>query len=164
MEVPEPRIDQLLRTAIEQKRLIQFTYKNNPRIVEPHDYGVHKGQIKLFGYQVGGRSSEPLPNWRWSLVTSIADLRLLNQTFPGRRPTTSGKHHQWDQIFVRAFECNPRKRSLSRGPMRQQFVELDNSSDAEPHSEPMPRSVLVTSEKQCTATNEEGGVLVLRNG
>jgi hypothetical protein len=44
MEAPPPRIDELLRNAIEQKRLIRFSYKNKPRIVEPHDYGVHKGQ------------------------------------------------------------------------------------------------------------------------
>src|SRR5258708_5625482 len=101
MEAPEPRVDQLLRTAIEQKRLIRFTYKDKPRIVEPHDYGVHKGSVRLFGYQVGGLSSEPLPNWRWAQVNSIYDLDLLNRTFPGRRPTPSGKHHHWDQIFIR---------------------------------------------------------------
>lgn len=101
MELPEAEIDKLLRTAIEQKRVIQFAYENKPRIVEPHDYGIHKGEIKLFGYQVGGQSSEPLPNWRWSLVNLISDLRLLPQSFPGRRPTLSGKHHQWDQIFIR---------------------------------------------------------------
>ena len=101
MEVSEPKLDKLLRAAIKQKCLIQFTYKEKLRIVEPHDYGIHKGRIKLFGFQVGGRSSEPLPNWRWTLVNSIADLRLLDQRFPGRRPTLSGKHHQWDQIFIR---------------------------------------------------------------
>jgi hypothetical protein len=95
------KIDQLLRTAIEQKRLIRFNYKDKPRIVEPHDYGVHKGLIKLFGFQVAGLSSEPLPNWRWALVDAISDLALLDRTFPGRRPSTSGKHHRWDQIFIR---------------------------------------------------------------
>ena len=54
METPAPRIDELLRKAIEQKRLIRFTYKDKPRIVGPHDYGVHKGSVKLFGYQVAG--------------------------------------------------------------------------------------------------------------
>lgn len=78
-----------------------LNYKDKPRIVEPHDYGVHKGSVKLFGYQVGGLSSEPLPNWRWALVNSISDLDLLKGTFPGRRPTASGKHHQWDHIFIR---------------------------------------------------------------
>ena len=101
MELADPKIDRQLRTAIEQKRLIRFNYKGKPRIVEPHDYGLHKGLVKLFGYQVGGLSSESLPNWRWVLVNSISDLDLLNRTFPGRRPTPSGKHHQWDQIFIR---------------------------------------------------------------
>jgi hypothetical protein len=36
--------------------------------------------VKLFGYQVGGFSSEPLPNWRWAQVNSISDLYLLNRT------------------------------------------------------------------------------------
>lgn len=101
MEALAQRIDELLRAAIAQKRLIRFNYKEKPRIVEPHDYGVHKGSVKLFGYQVGGLSSEPLPNWRWALVHSISDLALLDRTFPGRRPSASGKHHHWDQIFAR---------------------------------------------------------------
>src|ERR1700756_1080587 len=89
MKAPAPRIDELLRKAFEQKRLIWFTYKDKPRIVEPHDYGIHKGSVKLFGYQVAGVSSKPLPNWRWALVNSISDLDLLNLTFPGRHPTAS---------------------------------------------------------------------------
>lgn len=101
LKSPAPRIDQLLRRAIKQKRLIRFNYKDKPRIVEPHDYGVHNGLIKLFGYQVAGSSNEPLPNWRWALVDSISDLALLDRTFPGRRPSPSGKHHQWDQIYIR---------------------------------------------------------------
>ena len=101
MEVTAPDIDTLLRAAIEQKRLVQFVYKHKPRIVEPHDYGIHKGRVKLFGYQIGGLSSEPLPSWRWTLVNSISDLRLLNETFAGTRPGPSGKHHQWDEIFIR---------------------------------------------------------------
>jgi len=122
MEVSASRIDALLRRAIEQRRLIRFNYKDKPRIVEPHDYGVHKGSVKLFGYQVGGLSSEPLPNWRWALVNSISDLDLLKRTFPGRRPTASGKHHQWDQIFVRVGSAE--RSRVGRSPtMRQQFVE-----------------------------------------
>jgi len=101
LETPAGRVDQLLRTAIEQKRLIRFSYKDKPRVIEPHDYGVHNGSVKLFGYQVAGLSSEPLPNWRWALVNSISDLTLLHHTFPGRRASASGKHHKWDEIFIR---------------------------------------------------------------
>ena len=58
----EPNVNPLIWAAIEQKRLLRFRYKNRERIVEPHDYGIHKGIIKLFGYQVGGSSSQKLPN------------------------------------------------------------------------------------------------------
>jgi len=59
----DPNINPLIWTAIEKKHLLRFRYKNRERIVEPHDYGIHKGLIKLFGYQVGGSSSQKLPNW-----------------------------------------------------------------------------------------------------
>jgi hypothetical protein len=101
VELPAPAIHELLWEAIEQKRIIQFRYKGKPRIVEPHDYGIHQGSVKLFGFQVGGLSSEPLPNWRWAFVNLVSDLALTERTFPGRRPSESGKHHQWDLIFIR---------------------------------------------------------------
>ncbi len=97
----EPNINRLLWTAIEQKRLIQLRYKDRERIVEPHDYGIHNGVVKLLGYQVGGSSSHKLPNWRWMEEDLISDIRLLNRMFPGGRPTPSGKHHAWDKLFIR---------------------------------------------------------------
>jgi hypothetical protein len=45
----DPNINPLIWTAIETRRLLRFRYKNRERIVEPHDYGIHKGLIKLFG-------------------------------------------------------------------------------------------------------------------
>ena len=98
---PELNINPHIWSAIEQKRLLQFRYKNRERIVEPHDYGLHKGVIKLFGYQVGGSSSQRLPNWRWAEQDLISDLQILDRTFPGGRPTKSGKHHKWDKLFIR---------------------------------------------------------------
>lgn len=98
---PEPTTDSLLRTAIEQRRLIRLWYRGKERIVEPHDYGIHNGSAKLLGYQVGGASSGRLPNWRWMETALISGLRLLEQTFPGGRPTPSGKHHNWDTLFIR---------------------------------------------------------------
>ena len=31
----------------------------------------------------------------------IADIRLLSRTFRGGRPTLSGKHQNWDKLFIR---------------------------------------------------------------
>jgi predicted DNA-binding transcriptional regulator YafY len=97
----QPTVDQLLRTAIEHKKLLRFRYRNAERIVEPHDYGKHKGSVKLLAFQVGGSSSGSLPNWRWLETDLISNVELLEQTFPGGRPAPSGKHHQWDELFIR---------------------------------------------------------------
>ncbi len=57
----ELNIDPLIWAAIEQKHPLRFRYKNRERIVEPHDYGIHNGIIKFFGYQVGGSSNKNYP-------------------------------------------------------------------------------------------------------
>ena len=101
MPAPNLNLDPLLRTAIEQKRLLRLRYRNQDRIVEPHDYGEHNGTIKLLTYQIGGSSSGPLPNWRWMETSHISDAELLDQTFAGGRPTASGKHHKWGKLFLR---------------------------------------------------------------
>lgn len=107
---PELNVNPLIWEAIEQKRLLRFLYKNRERIVEPHDYGIHKGVIKLFGYQVGGSSSQKLPNWRWAEQDLISDIEILNRTFPGGRPTKSGKHHKWDKLFIRVKPADKDKK------------------------------------------------------
>jgi hypothetical protein len=101
METPATCVDELFRIAVEQKRLIRVSYKDKSRIIQPHDYGIHSGSVKLLAYQVGGASRGGLPNWRWMEVNLISDVHLVDRTFPGGRPNASGKHHQWDQLFVR---------------------------------------------------------------
>ncbi|HEX3682249.1 MAG TPA: hypothetical protein VHU83_06875 [Bryobacteraceae bacterium] len=96
-----PVINPLLWTAIKHRRLIRLFYKQRERIVEPHDYGIHNGVVKLLAYQVGGSSSGKLPNWRWMEENLISGIELLNTTFPGGRAAPSGKHHKWDKVFIR---------------------------------------------------------------
>jgi len=105
---PDPDLDQLLRTAIEQTRLLRLRYQNRDRIVEPHDYGVHKGVVKLLTRQVRGSSSRPLPGWRWMEIDQISNAEMLGETFPGGRPTPSGKHHTWDELFIRVKPAKPK--------------------------------------------------------
>lgn len=97
----DPRINPLLWTAIEQTRLLRLRYKDKERIVEPHDYGIHNGVKKVLTFQVGGSSDSPLPNWRWMEVESISEMTILDKRFPGGRPESSGKHHIWDELFIR---------------------------------------------------------------
>ncbi len=96
----------LLWTAIEHKRMIRLIYHSKNRILEPRDHGVLNGSVQLLGYQVGGFSSRPLPNWLLMKANEITDLALLDQTFSGGRPTASDKHLKWDKLFIRVESAN----------------------------------------------------------
>jgi hypothetical protein len=98
---PSPEVDQLLRSAIEQRRLVRLRYQNKERIIEPHDYGERNGVVTLLAYQVRGQSSGPLPNWRWLDACGISDVDILDRTFPGGRQIPTGKHHIWDKLYLR---------------------------------------------------------------
>ncbi|MGA2693704.1 MAG: hypothetical protein ABSF76_15185, partial [Opitutaceae bacterium] len=91
--------DPLLWTAIENTRMVRFTYHGKDRLVEPHDHGILNGSVQLLSWQVAGSSSRPLPNGLLTKVDDTTDLVLLDQTFPGGHPTASGKHIQWDLLF-----------------------------------------------------------------
>jgi predicted DNA-binding transcriptional regulator YafY len=89
-----------LYSAIENKRLVRFKYQNKERIVEPHDYGIDKGVARLLAWQIGGRSNGSLPDWRKFDVGKMEEFEVLDRTFLGNR-NVSGKHHQWEKIFIR---------------------------------------------------------------
>jgi hypothetical protein len=93
--------DPLLLSAIERRRMIRLVYHGKDRLVEPHDHGVLNGAVQLLGYQVAGASSRPLPNWILMKVNEMGHLEVLEKTFAGGRPTTSGKHLRWDVLFIR---------------------------------------------------------------
>lgn len=107
MSLLEP--DPLIWAAIEQKRMVRLVYHGKARILEPHDHGILNGAVQLLGYQIGGASSRPLPNWLLMKINEIATLDLLDQTFPGGRPTPSGKHRKWDKLFIRVQPANGRR-------------------------------------------------------
>jgi hypothetical protein len=89
-----------LWTAIENTRMIPFTYHGKDRLVEPHDHGILNGSVQL-SWQVAGRSS-PLPNRLLTKVDEMTNLMLLDHIFPGGRPTASGKHIEWAVLHRRA--------------------------------------------------------------
>ena len=102
-------MEELLRRAIEEQRLVAFVLDGCARVGEPHDYGVIDGQERLFFYQVRGASRSGRPfGWRWAVAARISALRLLEETFAGPRPAPSGRHQRWDRLIA----------SVSRPPDR----------------------------------------------
>jgi len=93
--------DETIRSAIRERRLLQFGYKDATRIVEPHDYGRLGGRLRLFVYQVGGRSRSPLPGLRMIDVEGIRNVVRLDGSFPGSRARPDQAHKHWDEIFAR---------------------------------------------------------------
>lgn len=96
-------LDQQIRFAIENKRLIEVTYHGKPRVAEPHDYGVQKSVERLFVYQrtspaSSGRSKA---NWRLLDVPKVEGLVVLNETFQGSRGREHTRHMTWDVLYAR---------------------------------------------------------------
>jgi hypothetical protein len=87
--------------AIWGLRVIEFISGGRPRIAEPHDFGVIRGERRLFYYQVGGASSAGPPlGWRWASSAEMLEIQLLERRFSGPRPTPSGRHHRWDRLMA----------------------------------------------------------------
>jgi predicted DNA-binding transcriptional regulator YafY len=93
-----------LRSAIEKKRLVQLSYKGARRVVEPHDYGIHGGRERLFGYQLRSdapRSDRKVEGWRLLDVDKIKELVVLDDTFAGSRADPHQQHLVWDVVYGR---------------------------------------------------------------
>jgi hypothetical protein len=110
-----PLLEPVLKiwTAIEQTRMLRLMYHDKERILEPHDHGILNGSVQLLGYQTAGKSSRRLPNWLLMKTDEIIDLQLLDQTFPGGRPTTTGNPIRWDKLFIRVKPAAQRPRDDS---------------------------------------------------
>ena len=100
---PKVTLDSQIRSAIANKRLLRFTYGGAERILEPHDYGVHKGEDKLLAYQreKAGRKSDDVRGWRMFETSKIQDCSVLEETFEGSRQAADQRHHDWDVLYAR---------------------------------------------------------------
>lgn len=97
-------LDEQLRFAIAQKRLLGVSYTRSARIVEPHDYGIHKGVEKLLVYQLRGTSRSSQrgeTGWRLLTVSKIDACVVLDETFRGSRGASHTNHLTWDTVYIR---------------------------------------------------------------
>jgi len=97
-------LDELLRFAIEHKRLIGLRYKGCDRIAEPHDYGIQGGVTRLFVYQLAAsvrRPGKDVVGWRCLDVEKIEACVILDETFPGSRGRDYPRHMNWDVVYAR---------------------------------------------------------------
>lgn len=94
-------LDQQLRVAIGERRLIQLRYSGRRRVAEPHDYGLKNGTVQLLVFQLLEEGGRPASGWRLLTVAKISDCKVLEDTFPGSRGDQSQQHMHWDQVYAR---------------------------------------------------------------
>jgi hypothetical protein len=95
--------DRELRAAITNRNLLHLTYNNTGRIVEPHDYGVLNGEVKLLVFQLRSLDNRPsgFRVWRLLDVPKITACTVSGETFPGSRVDSGQSHHAWDILYAR---------------------------------------------------------------
>ena len=97
-------IDDALRRAIAGRRLLQLTYHDRVRVVEPHDYGVLKARTRVLVYQLrasGAAGPKGITGWRLLDVDKIDECVVLDETFPGSRGLEHRQHQSWDVLYAR---------------------------------------------------------------
>jgi hypothetical protein len=99
-----PSVDARIRQAIAGKNLVEVRYKYQSRVVEPHDYGVHRGVEWLLVYQLkttGATTGKDAIGWRLFEVSKIESLVVLETPFKGSRLESGQDHHAWDVLYAR---------------------------------------------------------------
>jgi hypothetical protein len=88
--------------AIRAKRLIEVVYEGDRRVAEPHVLGERGSQksVQLRVFQLRNDAAPWVrPGWRFYLLAKLKGVRVLQETFPGRRPTGSYQHALWSWII-----------------------------------------------------------------
>ena len=97
-----PSIDEQIRRAISEKRLIEVRYKARARIAEPHDYGRQHDLDRLLIYQLmaDNPAAGHETGWRLLDVRKIESLTVLDAVFMGSRQARQ-QHYTWDVVYAR---------------------------------------------------------------
>jgi hypothetical protein len=101
---PTPKrffMDAMIGFAIENKRLLSFTYDGYYRIVEPHCFGLTtKNHPAIRAFQVEGQSSTGRLDWKIYELSKIENLQLLEQSFMVPRSGYKKGDKSMSQIFL----------------------------------------------------------------
>ncbi len=94
-------MNEIICQAIQEKRLLSFTYKGHNRVVEPHTHGVSTANNEcLRCYQVsGGSVSGKVPDWKMMTTNNINGLLITDDTFDNPRDGYRKNDSGMDRIY-----------------------------------------------------------------
>ena len=90
--------------AVLEHRVVRIRYQGHDRVVEPQLVGIHEaGEPMLVAYQTGGTSrSGTVPGWRTFITTSVEEVEVTDEHFPGPRGDFDLRAHRMIEVFARA--------------------------------------------------------------
>lgn len=91
-------MDEMIREAMSERKLLAFDYKDKPRIVQPHVYGRKNDGNGILAKQTGGESSQEELGWRRMYLRDMTNMKVLDETFSGKIDTV-GEHSPWDIYY-----------------------------------------------------------------
>lgn len=96
----EVYMDTLIKSAIETMSVLEFDYEGEPRVVEPHCYGITTaGNEAIRCYQIDGYSSSGKLGWKLYDLSKASDIRTTSKTFSGPREGYKPGDKAMSQIF-----------------------------------------------------------------
>lgn len=95
-------MNQVIVTAILDRRVLSLEYHGSVRLVEPHTYGVNSaGQEALSCYQLVDKGKPTAePNWRLMLVLKASAIAMSDTTFPRARANYVRNTHLMTRIYA----------------------------------------------------------------
>ena len=94
-------MDEQIRQAMAERRIIAYRYNGQRRMGEPHLYGVYGGKPTLLVYQTGGTSfAGPYPNWRRLDLAGLSRFTITGRSFEHARLSHRTDHRDWDEVWV----------------------------------------------------------------
>ena len=77
--------------AIRNKKIIEFIYDGENRIVEPHCYGITtKGNESIRAFQIDGYSSSGKMGWKLYDLSKAKNIQVLEESFKIRNDYKKG--------------------------------------------------------------------------
>ena len=91
----------IIKSAIENKQLLSFSYKDKNRLVEPYTFGQSKqGKDTLSAFQIeGGADGEGDMCWRQFPMREMKNLKLLDQSIEKVREDYHPDNAQMNLIY-----------------------------------------------------------------
>lgn len=95
-------MENVIKSAIQNKQLLEFMYKDEIRIVEPYTFGVsRKGNDVLSAYQIDGEStSSDELGWRLFTLEKMNDLKALESKFTQVRSEYNSEDSRMSHIYA----------------------------------------------------------------